>query len=74
MSELGPCFRAPCHDPAVCPHEDGWRFAWCVTEPITRTRRGRLEVGEQTVQFVVCMACDTLLINGAVLQRPKVWR
>lgn len=69
---LGACFRAPRMDAASCPHQDGWRFSWCVDEPVTRRRAGRAECAVQTVQIVVCMACDTLISEG-VIRRAREW-
>lgn len=65
-TSLGPCFQAPKTDPDTCRHEPGWKFSWCVDEPVV-TKSG---VKVQTVQIVVCMACDTLL-NEGVIRRPR---
>lgn len=69
---LGSCFQAPRHEPEACPHDDAWRFSWCVDEPVTRERRGVRQIAVQTTQFIVCMACDT--IRESVLRSARDWR
>jgi hypothetical protein len=62
MSGLGPCFRAPRHAPDVCPHDDAWRFAWVVVEPVVEARGVR----ERSVMLVRCMACGTVVSEGEI--------